>query len=122
MTSCTYNSHKVGSRRQNLLYSNRRHFSPCKSVAEVECFSYKGERRYMHSERLKQFSFLLHSNNTVKVAQNSSCMASSNPKIKMLTPAKLLPVVFFKELVFTKYLFIYLLQQAESFNSGRNAS
>ena len=43
-------------------------------------------------------------------------------KIEMLTPAKLLPVVFFKELVFTKYLFIYLLQQAESFNSGWNAS
>ena len=31
-------------------------------------------------------------------------------------------VVFFKELVLTKYLFIYLLQQAKSFNSGRNAS
>ena len=27
-------------------------------------------------------------------------------KIEMLIPAKLLPVVFFKELIFTKYLFI----------------
>ena len=43
-------------------------------------------------------------------------------KIEMLTPAKLLPVVFSKELVFTKYLFIYHLQQAEFFNCGRNAS
>ena len=43
-------------------------------------------------------------------------------KIKMLIPAKLLPVIFFKELVFTKYLLIYILQQAESFNSGQNAS
>ena len=59
-------------------------------------------------------------NPIVKVAQNSLCMASS--KIEMLIPAKLLPVVFFKELAFTKYLFIYLLQQAESFKSGQNAS
>ena len=43
-------------------------------------------------------------------------------KIEMLIPEKLLSVVFFKELVFTKYLFIYLLQQIKSFNSGRNAS
>ena len=43
-------------------------------------------------------------------------------KIEMLITAKLLPVVFFKELVFMKYLFIYLLQQAKSFNFGRDAS
>ena len=43
-------------------------------------------------------------------------------KFEMLIPANLLPVIFFKELVFTKYLFIYLLQQAESFNSGQNES
>ena len=54
----------------------------------------------------------------IKVAQNSLFMYGFIQKIKMLALAKLLPVVFFKELVFTKYLFIYLLQQAESFNSG----
>ena len=33
-----------------------------------------------------------------------------HPKIEMFILAKLLSIVCFKELVFTKYLFIYLLQ------------
>ena len=43
-------------------------------------------------------------------------------KIKMVILAKLLSIVFFKELVFTKCLFIYLHHQTESFNSDQNAS
>ena len=38
-------------------------------------------------------------------------------KIKMLILAKVLSLPFLKESVFTKYLFIYLLQQIEAFNS-----
>ena len=43
-------------------------------------------------------------------------------KIKMLVLAKVLSIAFLKESVFTKSLFIYLLQQTEVFNSGSNMS
>ena len=38
------------------------------------------------------------------------------------TIAKVLSVVFLKELVFAKYLFIYIFQQTETFNLGWKVS
>ena len=52
-----------------------------------------------------------------KVAQNSSCIKN----LKAYS-SKLLSKVFIKELVFTKYLLIYLLLQTEAFNPMQNMS